>query len=191
MQDGSNFVQLWQRRNWHWYCVREAWRSSAGRLQLLWCEHSTAALCVSSESGRVERWELFFAADVSPRGSVAVIDGSEVLLTPLRLAVVPPPLCAARVSTPHAVFAVAWGEVNGCECLALAHGSGVSVVAAVEEDLWEETLEDSENVVDNRELGNQCSDSICSGLLALPAGCQDLDDAIKSCACLTLSLIHI
>ena len=74
MQNGSSYVQLWQRRNWHWYCVREAWRSSSGPLQLLWCEHSAAALFVSMQSGRVERWELFFAADVSPRGSVAVID---------------------------------------------------------------------------------------------------------------------
>lgn len=184
MQDGSNFVQLWQRRNWHWYCVREVWRGSAGPLRLLWCEHSDTALFVIAHSGRVERWELFFAADISLRGSVAVIDGSEVLLTPLRLALVPPPMCAARASTPHAVSAVAWGEVKGCECLALAHGGGVSVVASVEEDLWEETVQETADS-GVQDQASPCTDTICSGLLELPAESQGLADAVKSCVCLT------
>lgn len=184
MQAGESYVQLWQRRNWHWYCVREVLRGSTGPLQLLWCEHSTATLCIIGQNGRLERWELFFAADVSPRGSAAVIDGSEVLLTPLRLTVMPPPLHAAKVVTHHAVCAVAWGDVQGCECLALAHSSGISVVASVEDDLWEETAEESATVPGNSQ-DNTSSNTIHSGQLELPSEAQGLTDIIKSCDSLT------
>lgn len=112
-------------------------------MHIMWSEASSQSLLVLSSHGRLERWGLAMAADVSDRGTAAVAEGTATLLTPFRHAVVPPPLCAARVTTPSPVRALAWGELSGCECLALVHATGVCVARSVEEDLWEETVEEA------------------------------------------------
>lgn len=141
LQEGMWAVQLWQRRNWHWYQIVER-RWTGGPVHIAWTGATTQTLLVLSSSGRLEHWGLSMAAAVSERGTAAVIDGSSVLLTPFRHALVPPPLCAARVSLPVPAQAVAWGQTSGCECLAIAHAAGLCVVRCVEADLWEETAEE-------------------------------------------------
>lgn len=143
MQDDSWAVQLWQRRNWHWYQLTERRWAGGGPLRIMWSDAATQSLLLLSSGGRLERWSPSAAADVSDRGTAAVADGAAALLTPFRHAVVPPPLCAARVTVPSPVRAIAWGEACGCECLALVHATGVCVARSVEEDLWEETAEEA------------------------------------------------
>lgn len=52
---------------------------------------------------------------VSERGTAAVIDGARLLVTPLRLAVVPPPLSAAVLTTPAPIFYVAIRDFTDAE----------------------------------------------------------------------------
>ena len=52
---------------------------------------------------------------VSPKGTAAVVDGCQVLLTPLQRAVVPPPMCAVAATFHQPVQCLAFGEHAGHE----------------------------------------------------------------------------
>ena len=52
---------------------------------------------------------------VSSNGTAAVIDGAQVLLTPLQRALVPPPLCAVAAVFPQPVQCLAFGQHQGHE----------------------------------------------------------------------------
>jgi len=66
--------------------------------------------------------DLGFDVDCSARGTAAVVDGARVLLTPLRLAAVPPPLAAAAVVLPAPAACVALRDCGGVEVGALRRG---------------------------------------------------------------------
>ncbi len=71
-----------------------------------------------------------------------VVDGQQLLLTPLRLGLVPPPMCAATAQLPGAVVAMAVGDDGQREVLAAVMSGGqLALLRSVEEELWEETLE--------------------------------------------------
>ncbi len=55
---------------------------------------------------------------VSERGTAAVIDGAKLLITPLGLAVVPPPLSAVVLLAPAPASCVAIRDFTGAEVLA-------------------------------------------------------------------------
>jgi elongator complex protein 1 len=149
VQDGSGDsgarLQLWQRRNWHWYLVHErSWPRSTTHVFPLWSASRPHALHVLTSDGILESLLFSSATWVSPRGTAAVIDASQLLVTPLQHAVVPPPMAAARIACGAAVTAVAWGNLQGCETLAAVTTDGdIAVSVAVESDLWEETAEEA------------------------------------------------
>lgn len=149
-------LQLWQRRNWHWYCAHERqWPPGTPTIHALWSEADARALHTMSAGGLLDSTTLTSASTVSPRGTAAVIDGCDVLVTPLQHAVVPPPMCAARIRCSAAVIALAWGHIDvspvteaehadRCEALAAVTAEGtLEIAVAVERDLWEETAEDT------------------------------------------------
>lgn len=183
VQDASWAVQLWQRRNWHWYQLIERRWTASGPMHIMWSEASSQSLLVLSCHGRLERWGLAMAADVSDRGTAAVAEGATTLLTPFRHAVIPPPLCAARVIAPSPVRALAWGESSGCECLALVHVAGVCVAWSVEEDLWEETVEEAAEEAGGVAEEDALNDggSIDAAQLQLPAELAAHSAGIHAC----------
>ena len=83
-------VQLWRRSNWHWYMKQELpfpLLPPGGRVSVAWDEARAGRLVVVTSAGGVLRAALGWAACVSARGTAAVIDGCDVLLTPFRCAV--------------------------------------------------------------------------------------------------------
>lgn len=52
---------------------------------------------------------------ISDRGTAAVIDGAKLLVTPLRLAIVPPPLSAVTLLAPAPVSCVAIRDFTDSE----------------------------------------------------------------------------
>jgi hypothetical protein len=79
---------------------------------------------------------------VSAKGTAVVVDGRRLLMTPLRHALVPPPMCAAAAELPAPAVALALGDAGSCEALAALMSDGrLALLRSVEEDLWEETLE--------------------------------------------------
>ena len=59
--------------------------------------------------------EFCMKQNVSINGTAAVVDGAQVLLTPLQRELVPPPMCAVAVSFPQAVQCLAFGSHQGNE----------------------------------------------------------------------------
>ena len=53
--------------------------------------------------------------NVSTKGTAAVVDGCQVLLTPLQRALVPPPMCAVAAVFHQPVQCVAFGDHEGNE----------------------------------------------------------------------------
>jgi hypothetical protein len=138
---GSRILQLWQRRNWHWYQVLERRWEEALSIIPIWSQTSYTTLHLVTSSGTHECLRLAFAAQVSIHGTVAVIDGHNVLVTPLQHSVVPPPMAMARVQCSAAVNVVAFGETGGCETLAMILSDGnIACISTDEADLWEEKV---------------------------------------------------
>jgi elongator complex protein 1 len=148
----SKTVQLWHRFNWHWYLKHERVFTDCYGLSLAWKELSSASSGASSSNlglriftaeGSVSFLSFIWECCVSSYGTVAVVDGTSVLLTPLRQNIVPPPLCTAAVECPAPVVAVALRQCCEDEALAAVLSDGrLAIIECVEEDLWEETLEE-------------------------------------------------
>ncbi|KAH7624735.1 putative Elongator complex protein 1 [Nannochloris sp. 'desiccata'] len=149
-------LQLWHRFNWHWYLKHERVFTDCSGLCVAWTELSSSGGDISTTSSTTSLGLRIFTAEgsvsflsftweccVSSLGTAAVIDGSSVLLTPLRQSIVPPPLCAAPVACPAPVVVAALRQCCEDEALAVVLSDGrLAVVECVEEDLWEETLEE-------------------------------------------------
>lgn len=137
-------VQLWHRSNWHWYLKHERRYTECSGLSLTWKESGGGLdLGIFTDDGRASRTTFTWECCVSALGTAAVVDGSTVLLTPFRECIVPPPLCAAGVNCPAPVVLAALRESSPDEALAAVLSDGtIAIVQSVEEDLWEETLEE-------------------------------------------------
>jgi hypothetical protein len=131
----------------------------------------TVASCESGPAAELVLERMRFATSfcVSSRGSVAVIDGPLLAVTPLQHTVIPPPFAAARLAAGSAVVAAAWGEREGCEVVAAVTVTGeLRVSVAVEEDFWEETVE---GAVGSTGVTQDLNPPIqvCPGLKLMPA----------------------
>jgi len=224
-------VQVWHRRNWHWYLKHElrlggggrgrgraqgnggAGAAAAasgppapalgGRVLACWDEAAppgvAGVLHVVSSGGRAapavrhDRLRLAWAPCASPLGTLLAVDGADVLVTPARVSLVPPPMCAVRLRCGAPVCALAvsgpaledpddeaeeeeeedeeeeegedgeeqagelrrqrrvWGGPKHAgvpragreRVAAVLAGGRLAVAAAVEDDLWAETLDEA------------------------------------------------
>ncbi|GAA97506.1 uncharacterized protein L969DRAFT_42814 [Mixia osmundae IAM 14324] len=107
-------VQLWYRNNYYWYLKSEVAAPQHERLaNVAWHAESANELVMLTQDASHRRtftWEVLrgrATPSIDP-GSVAVIDGSRLLLTPFRYMQVPPPMSAFQLgaSAPisHAVI---------------------------------------------------------------------------------------
>lgn len=78
-------LQVWHRSNWHWYLKHQrCYPGSRSDLLLAWDEQHAMRLHVVGCRGMYECIEMQWESCVSHIGTVAVVDGRSVLLTPLR-----------------------------------------------------------------------------------------------------------
>lgn len=104
-------VQLWTRNNYHWYLKHEVESNLCDQSiissspTMLWHPELPLCIYISLGSGLIEMrkfvWESLVDLKLKPEdtGSVAVIDGYQILLTPFRFQVVPPPMSTCQIST--------------------------------------------------------------------------------------------
>ncbi|GAX74696.1 hypothetical protein CEUSTIGMA_g2144.t1 [Chlamydomonas eustigma] len=146
-------LQIWHRRNWHWYLKQERVYAVGKEIDgggqpviARWDEQEATTLHVLHGAGCYQRLDFMWQQCVSDWGTCVVVDGKELLLTPLRHITIPPPMCAARVLLPSPPTAVCLSSctTNGeHEMVAAALSDGrIAILASVEDDLWEETLEE-------------------------------------------------
>ena len=91
-------VRLYRRVNWHWYLKQEVAMPEGGAV-VAWDEgvRSGLRLHVAGAGGALRCIDFVLDAVPSALGTAAVVDGARLLVTPLRLCVVPPPMCEVAV----------------------------------------------------------------------------------------------
>ncbi|KAI9601998.1 hypothetical protein KEM48_001288 [Puccinia striiformis f. sp. tritici PST-130] len=110
--DKSSYaVQLWTRNNYHWYLKHEVQSdlndepTIESSPSMMWHPELPLCLYLNLGGGFVEMRRFVWESLVDPKpkphdtGSVAVIDGYQILLTPFRFQVVPPPMSTFQLST--------------------------------------------------------------------------------------------
>lgn len=96
-------MQIWHRKNYHWYLKRTVRYSACSQcIAVHWDEERPSRVYCAMADGSFDRHDLAWERTVSTNGdgTVAVIDGPRLLLTPLALVVVPPPMCATALTLP-------------------------------------------------------------------------------------------
>jgi len=103
-------IQLWSRNNYHWYLKQEYQFSSmdAHVSEMLWDTEHPLKLHIICRDGVLYQLNLKWEVVQSKESCVAVIDGYSLLLTPFRVAVVPPPMslfqCKFESAINHVCF---------------------------------------------------------------------------------------
>ncbi|KAG3020555.1 hypothetical protein JG687_00012255 [Phytophthora cactorum] len=148
-------IQLWSRNNYHWYLKQElqlrtgdrlvdfAWdEEAAGRLNVVACSSHAQALTFYEHEFvwdicSVEAEQLALSSTpgedqevASQRQSVAVtgvIDGSKLLVTPLHLAMVPPPFALLQATFEAAISSVVFDSQTEALLVLLANGDVILV----------------------------------------------------------------
>lgn len=115
-----------------------------------WQENSNGTyLCVMTSLCSLYRIRFSWCYTNSVHGTVAVVDGSLIGITPLRHTMMPPPLCALNIDCGRPVVSVSFCSMGTHESIAalLSDGS-VAVVVCEDEDNWESVIEDTHGAGD-------------------------------------------
>lgn len=126
-------VQLWTMGNYHYYLKQEILRNGLGEESVVTNWHSEKPLQLACHSGEGMRL-LSYSFEVSrgsvkppfDHGVVAVIDGRNLKITPLRTANVPPPMAFDEVELPDNAIDVAV-DTTGMR-IAVLHSDRISVL---------------------------------------------------------------
>lgn len=106
--DDGDIVQLWSTGNYHWYLKHEiaAPLSPSGQpgrfTSVSWHPEVPLYLLLTTQTQLIQRkyaWDTFVSRSQPPNdsGTVAVLDGSTILLTPFRVQNVPPPMSSYQL----------------------------------------------------------------------------------------------
>ncbi|KIP09060.1 hypothetical protein PHLGIDRAFT_68294 [Phlebiopsis gigantea 11061_1 CR5-6] len=106
-KEGWDVVQLWTTGNYHWYLKHEIIAPSSnekpGRFtSVAWHPEDSSRIILTTHSEIIQRsyiWDTFATRSKPPHdsGSVAVLDGINILLTPFRSQNVPPPMSSFQL----------------------------------------------------------------------------------------------
>lgn len=122
-------VQLWTMGNYHWYLKQEI--VTGAELPLtVWHSEKPLQLLTSSADGLVSAEYMFYTTRgplnaPGDHGSVAVVDGKMLKLTPLRATNMPPPMSLFELPTTAPAVDVAFSPDD--EALAVVHAQGIDV----------------------------------------------------------------
>ena len=106
--------------NYHWY-LKQCLRPGGELVSVRWSEDSAVLRCwtMCDQETVVHTWRLGWSTCVSESGSVAVVDGDQVLVTPFKHVTVPPPSSAFTVRCPAPVAHVVWRHCPGDQLMIL------------------------------------------------------------------------
>jgi elongator complex protein 1 len=108
-EDAGDTVQLWTTGNYHWYLKQEIAAPSleGGRYtSVTWHPENPLQILFTTKTKVISywcRWETCAATAGVPNdtGTIAVVDGSSILLTPFRVQNVPPPMSSYKFAFRH------------------------------------------------------------------------------------------
>ncbi|XP_071171469.1 elongator complex protein 1-like [Mytilus edulis] len=105
----KSYVQLWTVGNYHWYLKQSLYFNSDKPTSVIWDPEHAYKLHIVSSAGKYSQFTWSWATNCScgktenDQALVAVIDGDQVLLSPMRNMVVPPSMSAYSLQLPCAV----------------------------------------------------------------------------------------
>ncbi|KAF8925154.1 hypothetical protein BGZ58_001096 [Dissophora ornata] len=124
-------IQLWTMNNYKWYLKQELLYNddeSAGVANFQWDVEAALVLHVVTQSGSYQRnqycWDTYINEMLAPEnlGTVAVVDGANLMVTPFRIMNVPPPMSAFTLVVPYAIQHVSFSTLH--------HGDDMAVLLA-------------------------------------------------------------
>lgn len=101
----QSYVQLWTVNNYHWYLKQSLHfdiNTEKKVVSVMWDAEHAYVLHVVTGAGHYIQYTWYWGNDVSSDGTVAVIDGDKILVTPMATMVVPPPMSAYQLVLPAA-----------------------------------------------------------------------------------------
>lgn len=150
-------VQIWNCSNYHWYLKQELRYPSSEELNVVWDPEDAMKFVCWTASGTVRNLKLGWKSAVLESCTALVINGHNLLVSPLSLALIPPPMSLFTITFQAPVQVVAFTQqTDGCSLIAarLSDGS-LSVVRCPKLADWLDL---------NIENYNACSLSVLSDL---------------------------
>jgi elongator complex protein 1 len=126
----SKTIQLWTMGNYHWYLKQEIPKEMSPAASMVWHPEKALRFAIASSNTVMLLEQIFHTSRGSCNqphdiGAVAVIDGTDVKLTPFRTANIPPPMSFCEVEAASSVIDVAFGNQNAS--FAVLHHKGVDI----------------------------------------------------------------
>lgn len=135
-------VQVWCRSNWKWYNKFTRTFCGLRNIHVMWQDtvHGTD-LCMLTSRGLLSRVCLTWGYTTSGYGTVAVVDGGSLMLTPMRQCRIPPPMCAVSLTCGKPITSVDFTRLGENEVVGalLADGSLAYAVCRDKDD-WESAI---------------------------------------------------
>jgi len=147
-------VQVWCRSNWKWYNKFTRRFRSVDDIHITWQDTQNGTyLCMLTSHGLLSKVCLSWGYTSSSYGTIAVVDGGSLMITPMRRCMIPPPMCAVTMLCGKPVTSVDFTVVDTREIIgALLADGRLAVAVCNEQDDWESMIEDDSNDLD--ETGN-------------------------------------
>lgn len=141
-------IQIWSFSNYHWYLKQEWRHPKEHRVDFSWDTEIPMHLFTWTTSGLVQLISICWDSAVTGDSLALVIDGSCLLVTPLNLAVVPPPMSFFKLKFHSAIQAVSLHQSGEGSCLIAASlcTGAISLLALPIIENWD-ALEGTETMI--------------------------------------------
>ncbi|XP_057484580.1 elongator complex protein 1-like isoform X2 [Actinidia eriantha] len=132
-------LKIWFFSNNHWYLKYEVRYSRQDVIRFMWDPTKPLQLICWTLGGQITIFSFVWVTAVMENSTALLIDGSEILVTPLSLSLVPPPMFLFNLRFPSAVRDVAFCSKSSKNHLAASLSNGcLCVVELPQLDTWEE-----------------------------------------------------
>lgn len=143
-------VQIWCRSNWKWYNKWTRTFGSGENVLIAWHE-GPGGPTLSTWTTKPSTWvisssKLAWDYDVSEYGTVAVVSGDRLMITPMRQCMIPPPLCAVELMCGRPIACALFSRTgDGREIVgALLDDGRLAVATCPNADDWESMLDNED-----------------------------------------------
>eukprot|EP01130_Rhizamoeba_saxonica_P018104 TRINITY_DN8970_c0_g1_i1.p1 TRINITY_DN8970_c0_g1~~TRINITY_DN8970_c0_g1_i1.p1 ORF type:complete len:1235 (+),score=288.72 TRINITY_DN8970_c0_g1_i1:3753-7457(+) len=105
LENGEESLQLWATNNYHWY-LKQEFTYKTEISSILWDEESSVDLHIVTKGGIYYHYHFAWDVHISEGNdeenlsNIAVIDGDNLLLTPIKQIVMPPPMAPLKLHFP-------------------------------------------------------------------------------------------
>ncbi|GMP22931.1 hypothetical protein CsSME_00000724 [Camellia sinensis var. sinensis] len=132
-------LKIWFFSNNHWYLKQEIRYPRKDEIRFMWDPTKPLQLICWTLGGQITIFNFVWVTAVMENSTALVIDGSEILVTPFSISLIPPPMFLFNLRFPSAVRDIAFCSKSSKNHLAASLSSGcLCVVELPKLDTWEE-----------------------------------------------------